>query len=588
MLRERHVSRSAPLVLCAAIALALPGCTTKSEQASQTIPQQPLPTASEDRELGEVALTGSKLERLHKQMPSGVMATKEIAQSYSNDVAATGLYYRHRELALNLPAVNTEKYAQIERNPIKLTREEPVSTFSIDVDTGAYANVRRFLNNDRLPPQDAVRVEELINYFTYDYPQPDSETPFSVSTELSANPWNSDTWLLQVGLKGFEVPAAERPSANLVFLLDVSGSMNDPDKLPLLKKSFKLLTQQLDDNDRISIVVYAGASGVVLEPTPGNEHGIIKKALRKLEAGGSTNGAEGIQLAYEIAEEAFIENGINRIVLATDGDFNVGTVNFEALKDLAERKRETGISLTTLGFGTGNYNDHLMEQLADAGNGNYAYIDSAKEARKVLVNEVTSTLHTIAKDVKIQIEFNPDIVAEYRLIGYENRMLNREDFTNDKVDAGEIGAGHTVTALYELVPAASTSRSVIPLRYQSETATSARPGALSGEAAFVRLRYKQPDGDVSTEITTPVRTADRVELENSSDNLRFSASVAAFGQLLNGSPHIGDFSMKDVNALAQSAITADPYGYRHEFVSLVSAADSLMTESTGGPVALTN
>ncbi|MBT8443868.1 MAG: VWA domain-containing protein, partial [Gammaproteobacteria bacterium] len=355
--------------------------------------------------------------------------------------------------------LDRENYDHFDENPVKLVSDHPVSTFSIDVDTGSYSNVRRFLNGGTLPPEDAVRVEELINYFSYDYPVPDSlDQPFSVSTDVAAAPWNADKLLLQIGIKGYELSTAERKSANLVFLVDVSGSMNSQDKLPLLKNALKMLTRQLSAEDRVSMVVYAGASGIVLEPTAGDEHARISRALDQLTAGGRTNGASGIRMAYDMAEEGFIEGGINRVVLATDGDFNVGTVDFDALIDIVERERKVGTSLTTLGFGSGNYNDHLMEQLADAGNGNHAYIDTLNEARKVLVDQLGSTLQTIAKDVKIQVEFNPAVVAEYRLIGYENRVLRREDFNNDKIDAGEIGAGHTVTAIYELALVDSSSR----------------------------------------------------------------------------------------------------------------------------------
>jgi len=338
--------------------------------------------------------------------------------------------------------LDRENYKHYKSNPVKLVAEEPVSTFSIDVDTGSYANVRRMLNAGRLPPQDAVRIEEMINYFSYNYRTPDNlKRPFAVTTEIAPAPWDKGKHLLHIGIKGYEVDRASLPASNLVFLVDVSGSMRSPNKIGLLKSALKMLSRQLSSKDRISLVVYAGASGVVLEPTPGNQHGKIAAALDALQAGGSTNGGAGIRLAYAMAEQAFIKGGVNRVILATDGDFNVGTVNFEALTDLVEEKRKSGIALTTLGFGSGNYNDHLMEQLADKGNGNYAYIDTINEARKVLVDEMGATLLTIAKDVKIQIEFNPTVVSEYRLIGYENRMLNREDFNNDQVDAGEIGAG---------------------------------------------------------------------------------------------------------------------------------------------------
>ena len=466
---------------------------------------------------------------------------------------------------------NTERYQHLDDNPVRLAAEHPVSTFSVDVDTGAYANVRRFLNAGQLPPQDAVRVEEMINYFDYQYAVPTSrETPFRVSTELAQSPWNSQAWLMRIGIKGFEVAAKERPAANLVFLIDVSGSMQSPDKLPLLKNAFRLLTDQLTERDRVSMVVYAGSSGVVLEPTPGDKKYRIREAIDRLEAGGSTNGGEGIERAYELAHDTFVKEGINRVVLATDGDFNVGTVDFETLVDMAERQRASGVALTTLGFGTGNINDQLLERLADAGNGNYAYVDTLSEARKVLVSELSATLFTIASDVKIQVEFNPAEVLEYRLIGYENRILAREDFNNDKVDAGDIGAGHRVTALYEIIPAGGRGH-VDPLRYGSNPAS----GATNGEIANVRLRYKLPAAQASQLIEFPVARKSLVTADKTSPDLRFAASVAAFGQLLRGGKYLGDFDYEAIESLAESALAQDSEGYRREFVSLVKLAASL-------------
>jgi Ca-activated chloride channel family protein len=466
---------------------------------------------------------------------------------------------------------NTERYQHLDDNPVRLAAEHPVSTFSVDVDTGAYANVRRFLNAGQLPPQDAVRVEEMINYFDYQYAVPTSrETPFRVSTELAQSPWNSQAWLMRIGIKGFEVAAKERPAANLVFLIDVSGSMQSPDKLPLLKNAFRLLTDQLTERDRVSMVVYAGSSGVVLEPTPGDKKYRIREAIDRLEAGGSTNGGEGIERAYGLAHDTFVKDGINRVVLATDGDFNVGTVDFETLVDMAERQRASGVALTTLGFGTGNINDQLLERLADAGNGNYAYVDTLSEARKVLVSELSATLFTIASDVKIQVEFNPAEVIEYRLIGYENRMLAREDFNNDKVDAGDIGAGHRVTALYEIVPAGGRGH-IDPLRYGA----SPTRGATNGEIANVRLRYKLPGAPASQLIEYPIARNSLVSAEKTSPDLRFAASVAAFGQLLRGGKYLGDFGYDAIESLAETALAQDSEGYRREFVSLVKLAASL-------------
>jgi len=471
--------------------------------------------------------------------------------------------------------LDRENYAHLESNPIKVSRDEPVSTFSIDVDSGSYSNLRRMLNHGTLPPKDAVRVEELINYFSYHYPLPkDKNQPFSISTEIAPAPWNKNNHLLQIGLKGYDLPKQNLPAANLVFLLDVSGSMRK--SMELLKSSLKLLSRQLTAKDRVSIVVYAGASGLVLPPTVGNKQGTISAALGQLQAGGSTNGDAGIQLAYEMAQQAFIDGGINRIILATDGDFNVGTVNFQALLDLVERKRKTGISLTTLGLGRGNYNDALMEQLADKGNGNYAYIDTLNEARKVLVDEVSSTLMTIAKDVKIQVEFNPAVVKEYRLIGYENRLLKREDFNNDKVDAGEIGAGHTVTALYEITLVGNEGR-MEPLRYSKEKG--AKKEGVEGELAFLRLRYKAPNGDQSQLIEQSLlRSGIISELAKTRDRFRFSAAVAAFADRLRGGKYSADFSYEAVLKLAQGARGEDFYGYRGEFVGLVRAAQDLSGE----------
>ena len=477
-------------------------------------------------------------------------------------------------LRLSSEPVNRENYAHFDNNPIKRVAENPVSTFSIDVDTGSYANVRRFLRSGALPVRDAVRVEELINYFSYQYPAPETvSTPFRLTTEIAPTPWNPNTYLLHIGLKGYEIPAAELPPSNLVFLVDVSGSMQSSDKLALVKSSLLLLSRQLRSQDRLSLVVYAGASGVVLEPVAGDQTAKIQTAIEALTAGGSTNGGAGIRLAYRLAEQGFIKDGINRVILATDGDFNVGTVSFEALKDLIAEKRKTGISLTTLGVGTGNYNDHLMEQLADVGNGNYAYLDSLTEAQKVLITERSSTLHTIAKDVKIQLEFNPAVVAEYRLIGYENRALKREDFNNDKIDAGEIGAGHTVTALYEVALIGSQGLRLEPLRYAAAVETERTNPA---ELGFLRLRYKAPDSDTSELLEWPVqREMIITELNQTSDRFRFAAAVAAFGQMLRGGTYTEAFDYDAVLTLARDARGKDVFGYRGEFLSLIQLAQSL-------------
>lgn len=481
-------------------------------------------------------------------------------------------------MAMPMPLVeDRETYAKVESNPVKLVAEQPVSTFSIDVDTGSYSNVRRFLNGGSLPPQDAVRVEELVNYFDYDDPLPkDRRQPFSLHTEIAPTPWNAKTRLLRVAIRGWQ-PTGPRPASNLVFLVDVSGSMEDPNKLPLVKSSLKLLTRQLGAQDRISLVVYAGASGVVLEPTPGNDSAAIESALQRLNAGGSTNGGEGIRLAYAMAQRAFIPGGNNRVLLATDGDFNVGTTGFEQLIDLVKEKRKGGVALTTLGFGGGNYNDRLMEQLADAGNGNHAYIDTLAEAQKALVDQRDATLTTIARDVKIQLEFNPAVVSEYRLIGYENRQLKREDFANDKVDAGEIGAGHRVTALYEIALAGEGGERVEPLRYGAK-AKSKAPGE---ELGFLRLRYKRPQDGMeaaSLLIERPLLRRDvRDSLDGTSDAYRLSASVAAFGQLLRGGQYTGSFGYTQVEQLARDARGRDSHGYAGEFLQMIKLAQGLST-----------
>lgn len=517
--------------------------------------------------------------------PAPVVSTADVAGKTLalDQVLVTGSRVsRFHDPGIRPPSepLNRENYAHYTDNPVRRADEDPVSTFSIDVDTGAYANVRRLLRAGQLPPRDAVRAEELINYFSYDYAAPrDRGAPFSVVREVAPAPWNPANLLLHVGVQGY-VPETV-PSANLVFLVDVSGSMRSPDKLELLKSSLKLLVGELDAQDSVAIVVYAGASGVVLEPTPGDRRAEIIAALDRLQAGGSTNGAAGIRLAYSMAEQAFIEGGTNRVLIATDGDFNVGMTSIEMLKDLVAEKREAGIALTTLGFGTGNYNDHLMEQIADIGNGNYAYIDTLNEARKVLVDELSATTLTIARDVKIQIEFNPAVVAEYRLIGYENRVLNREDFNNDRVDAGEVGAGHSVTALYEIALVGGDGQLTDPLRYGE----SSRPRGNEDELAFLRMRYKPAEGGASKLLEWPVRKGDMDRrLALASENFRFAAAVAAFAQQLRGGTYLGEFGYDDIAELAGGARGADPFGYRGEFLGLVRLAESLGSQA---PVART-
>ncbi|HEX8692175.1 MAG TPA: VWA domain-containing protein [Longimicrobium sp.] len=468
---------------------------------------------------------------------------------------------------------NREGYRVIEENEFQAVTASPLSTFGIDVDAASYSNVRRFLRENRLPPRDAVRIEELVNYFDYEYPDPAGEHPFSITTEISTAPWNPAHRLVHIGVQGRRMERRSLPPGNLVFLIDVSGSMNEPAKLPLVKESMRLLVEQLRPHDRVSIVVYAGRAGLVLPTTPGSEKQRIMDAIDGLQAGGSTAGGAGIVLAYRTAREAFIQGGNNRVILATDGDFNVGVSSDAELVRLIEREREAGVFLTVLGFGTGNYQDAKMEQLADHGNGNYAYVDDEAEARKVLVREMGGTLLTIAKDVKVQVEFNPARVRAYRLIGYENRVLAAEDFQDDKKDAGELGAGHSVTALYEIVPAGADEpvRGTAPLRYQE---TRPRAAGNRNELLTVALRYKEPNGSDSRLVEQPV--LDRgVELAQTSDDFRFAAAVAQWGLLLRDSKFKANASWPSVLQLARGALADDPGGYRAEFVRLVGESQRL-------------
>jgi len=467
---------------------------------------------------------------------------------------------------------NTEGYAAITENRFLPALDNPLSTFSIDVDKASYANVRRFLDSGTLPPHDAVRIEELVNYFTYDYPDPDGEHPFSITTEVGACPWNPKHYLVHVGLQGRRMDASQLPASNLVFLLDVSGSMNSPDKLPLLKSAFQMLVKNLRAQDRVAIVVYAGAAGLVLPSTSGADKNTILDAIERLEAGGSTAGGAGIKLAYEIAEKNMLKGGNNRVMLATDGDFNVGASSDGEMVELIEKERTKGVFLSVLGFGTGNVKDSKMEQIADKGNGNYSYIDSELEARKVLVSEMGGTLLTIAKDVKIQVEFNPSKVQAYRLVGYENRALRNEDFNDDRKDAGELGAGHSVTALYEVVPVGVKSDvvKVDGLKYQTRAVKDG-----GDELLTVKFRYKDPDGSESKLIVDVVK--DQMT-DSPSDNFRFSSAVAGFGMLLRESEYKGEMTYGRVAGIAGHALGSDTEGYRHEFVRMVERAERLASE----------
>ena len=473
---------------------------------------------------------------------------------------------------------NTEEYGRFEENEFLAVADNPLSTFSVDVDRAAYSNVRRFLRDGQRPPRDAVRIEEMVNYFTYDYPDPSGAQPFSVTTEVAGCPWNERHRLLLVGLQGRRMKTADLPPNNLVFLIDVSGSMFEPNKLPLVKQGLELLVNQLRPKDRVAIVVYAGNAGLVLPSTPGSNKGAILSAIQGLEAGGSTAGGAGIKLAYEVAKENFLDGGNNRVILATDGDFNVGASSDGELEQLIESKRNDRIFLTVLGFGTGNVKDSKMELLADKGNGNYAYVDSLAEARKVLVSEMGATLFTIAKDVKLQIEFNPSKVAAYRLIGYENRILRKEDFNNDAKDAGDIGAGHSVTALYELVPpgADALTSSVDPLKYQAAHVTTSSPEMLT-----LKLRYKEPESETSKLLTYTVSDS-KADVTAASNNLRFASAVAEFGMLLRNSKHKGDATYDEARQLAQKSLGRDYEGYRRDFLTMIDDAERVM----GGAVAM--
>ena len=466
------------------------------------------------------------------------------------------------------------RFTKFSSNPVKLVTEEPMSTFSVDADTASYAFIRANLNEGYFPPKDVVRTEELINYFAYDYAPPETrDQPFAAHVSLMPAPWNDASRLMHIGIKGFELDHSEVPPANLVFLIDTSGSMDQPNKLPLLIRSFKLLLSALAPDDQVAIVTYAGSAGVVLEPTPVSERSKILDRLERLYAGGSTAGGDGIRLAYRLAEQHMVSDGINRVILATDGDFNVGITDVDELEEFISRKRSSGVFLSVLGFGMDNYNDDLMQHLAQNGNGNAAYIDSISEARKVFVEQVTSTLVPIAKDVKIQVEFNPATVSEYRLIGYETRMLEREDFRNDKVDAGEVGAGHTVTAIYELTLANTDAGNIPPSRYQSTE--SELSSSFDDEFAFLKIHYKLPDAHSSTLVTQPVTVANYFDTVNTAPrDVRFATAVAAFGERLRGGRYTGDYGYKEVIALANDALGDDRFGYRREFIQLVRLAQT--------------
>lgn len=513
--------------------------------------------------LSEVVITGvtdaTELKKLGFTVYGSTAANSEIVVGAAPPQSLPGRYR---------PVDNTESYDRIVDNPFLGARDNPLSTFSVDVDRASYSNVRRFVTMGQRPPKDAVRIEELVNYFTYDYPDPENRHPFSVNTEVTRAPWKTDHLLVRVALQARRLPAASLPASNLVFLVDVSGSMDEPQKLPLVKDALRLLVAQLREQDRVAMVVYAGAAGLVLPSTPGDRKELILRAIEGLQAGGSTAGGAGIKLAYDVALQNHLRDGNNRVILATDGDFNVGASSDAEMERLIEEKRKQGTFLSVLGFGSGNYKDSKMEKLSDKGNGNYAYIDDIIEARKVLVDEMAGTLLTLAKDVKLQVEFNPQRVASYRLIGYENRMLRKEDFDDDTKDAGEIGAGHSVTALYEVVPVndAANGTGAEPLRYQTVAAETRQSG--SDELMYVKLRYKLPDASTSRWLDHIV-PASRVH--SPSTDFRFAASVAAFGMILRDSEHRGSATLDGVIEMARGALGEDVGGYRADFVKLVEA-----------------
>lgn len=523
----------------------------------------------------EVVVNAMKVQRRSAVAP-GYFPAPTITTSPDNGFNSE---YSTRDRRYNND-YNTEDYDAIVENRFLSVRDNALSTFSIDVDAAAYSNIRRYLTMNQLPPAGSVRIEEMINYFSYDYPQPLNGEPFSVNTEMSACPWNPQHTLVLIGLQGKKIPVENLPASNLVFLIDVSGSMMPENRLPLVKSSMKLLVDQLREQDKVSIVVYAGSAGLVLPATSGNQKMKIKEAIDQLEAGGSTAGGEGIKLAYKIAGNNFLKRGNNRVILCTDGDFNVGVSSDAELERIIEEERKSGVFLTVLGYGMGNYKDNKMQKLADKGNGNHAYIDGISEARKVLVNEFGGTLFTIAKDVKLQIEFNPAEVQAYRLIGYENRMLNKEDFNNDKKDAGDLGSGHTVTALYEVIPAGVTNtfkESVDSLKYWLPNPQLLTVTRASNEIMTIKLRYKKPDGNVSRLLEHPVKNR-KLLLANTSDNFRFAASVAEFGMLLRNSEFKQSSSFDNAWLLAEQALGKDEEGYRSEYLKLLKSASLLMRQ----------
>ena len=549
--------------LAAFTLLALAACGNQRAPESQVAEVSGVPAEAMDR-----------AEVMYKAEPSSASSKRSGVTLYGQIMPfAMMVNQRSRTAAEARPLrTDTERYQKQPENPVKAVAQEPVSTFSIDVDTGSYANVRRFLNNGRLPPKDAVRIEEIVNYFPYSYPLPQDGRPFAVHTQTVDSPWQSEAKLIKIGIQAQDTAKKNLPPANLVFLVDVSGSMSSPDKLPLVKKALRLLTQQLRAQDKVTIITYASGEKLVLPPTSGKDKDTILRAVNSLEAGGATSGERALRMAYEEAQKAFVKNGINRILLATDGDFNVGVVDTETLKSMVAEKRKSGISLSTLGFGTDNYNEEMMEQIADAGDGNYSYIDSEKEAKKVLQHQLTSTLATVAQDVKIQVEFNPATVKEYRLVGYTNRTLRNEDFNNDKVDAGDIGSGHSVTALYEIIPQGKTGW-LADSRYQKSPATDGS----KNEYAYVKVRYKLPGQSASKLIEQPV-PARSIPLSQADADTRLALAAASYAQQLRGGEYNGKLDWSAIEKMAAATRAKDPYGFIAEFKELIGIAKSLSSK----------
>ena len=553
--------------LAAFTLLALAACGNQRAPESQVAEVSGVPAEAMDR-----------AEVMYKAEPSSASSKRSgvtvFGQLRGKAMSAAMMGSRNSYIAAEARPLrtDTERYQKQPENPVKAVAQEPVSTFSIDVDTGSYANVRRFLNNGRLPPKDAVRIEEIVNYFPYSYPLPQDGRPFAVHTQTVDSPWQPEAKLVKIGIQAQDTAKKNLPPANLVFLVDVSGSMNSPDKLPLVKKTLRLLTQQLRPQDKVTIITYASGEKLVLPPTSGKDKDTILRAVNALEARGATSGERALRMAYDEAQKAFVKNGINRILLATDGDFNVGVADTETLKSMVAEKRKSGISLSTLGFGTDNYNEEMMEQIADAGDGNYSYIDNEKEAKKVLQHQLTSTLATVAQDVKIQVEFNPAAVKEYRLVGYTNRTLRNEDFNNDKVDAGDIGSGHSVTALYEIIPQGKTGW-LADSRYQKAPAADGS----KNEYAYVKVRYKLPGQSASKLIEQPV-PARSIPLAQADADTRLALAAASYAQQLRGGEYNGKLDWNAIEKMAAATRARDPYGFIAEFKELIGIAKSLSSK----------